>query len=133
MTTKVFLHSPEAIARHLRRDIEPDGFDSNGARFVLCDNRNQVLVHCHVGDVPTDISPSECVRTLSLFAHTISAGGDGALLVALTRPGPPTLTPADARWFRAAHRACAEHEVRLLGVHIVTPHGLREVVLDDAL
>ncbi len=130
---KVFLHSPEAIARHLRRDIEPEGFDSNGVRFVLCDNRNQVLCHCHVGEIPFDISSAECNRTLSLFAHTLSSGGDGAILLALTRPGPPTLMPADARWFRAARRACAEHAVRLLGVHVVTPRGQREVVLDDVL
>jgi hypothetical protein len=131
--TKVFLHSDEAIRRHLRRDIEPAGFDSNGVRFVLCDNQNQVLVHCHVGEIPTNISPAECNRTLSLFAHSISHGGDGAILLALTRPGPPTLMPSDLRWFRAARRACAAYEVRLLGVHVVTPRGQREVVLDDAL
>ena len=131
--TKVYLRSPEAIQRHLGRDIEPAGFDSNGVRFVLCDNRNQVLVHCHVGEVPANISSAECSRTLSLFAHSMSRGGDGAILLALTRPGPPTLTPSDGRWFRAAHRACAAYEVRLLGVHVVTPRGQREVVLDDVL
>jgi hypothetical protein len=130
---KVFLHSPEAIQRHLRMNIEPSGFDTNGVRFVLCDDRNQVLVHCHVGEIPADITSDECSRTLSIFAHSMSHGGDGAILVALTRPGPPTLMPSDLRWFRAAYRACAAHDVRLLGVHVVTPRGQREVVLDDAL
>jgi hypothetical protein len=131
--SKVFLHSPEAIQRHLRRDIEPAGFDSNGVRFVLCDDQNQVLFHCHVGDVPSNIGPVECSRTLSLFAHSMSRGGDGAILLALTRPGPLTLTASDRRWFRAAYRARTAYAVRLLGVHVVTPRGQREVVLDDVL
>jgi hypothetical protein len=131
--TNVFLHSPTDISRHLRWDIEPAGFDGNGVRVVLCDNRNQVVCHCHVGEVPYDISRAECDRTLSLFAHHVSDAGDGAILLALTRPGPPTLTEVDTRWYHAAHRACARHQVRLLGVHVVTPRGQRELVLDDAL
>jgi hypothetical protein len=127
---KIVLNSPAAIERHLRHGIEPEGFDSNGIRFVFCDNRNRVLIHCHVGEVPADVGPTVCARTISTLVHNLSGG---AMLVALTRPGPPTLTAADGRWFRAAHEVCAEHEVRLLGVHVVTPRGQREVVLDDAL
>jgi hypothetical protein len=130
---KVFLNSPGAIERHLRHDLEPEGFDSNGVRFVLCDHRNQVLFHCHVGDVPLDVSPAECSYALCAIAHSMSVGPGGAVLIALMRPGPATLTPADGRWFRAARRVCADHQVRLLGVHVVTPRGQREVLLDDAL
>jgi hypothetical protein len=130
---KVYLRSPQAIERHLRRDIEPEGFDSHGVRFVLCDNHNKVLAHCHVGEVPFDISPDECDRALSLFAYVLSLGGDGAMLLALTRPGPIALNPTDARWYWAAHAACSEHDVRLLGVHVVTPRGQRQIGLDDVL
>jgi hypothetical protein len=127
---KIVLDSPAAIERHLRHDIEPEGFDSNGIRLVFCDNRNRVLAHCHVGEVPADVGSPVCARTISTLTHSFSPA---AMLIALTRPGPPTLTAADGRWFRAAHEVCAEHEVRLLGVHVVTPRGQREVVLDDAL
>jgi hypothetical protein len=127
---KVYLNSPAAIERHLRRDIEPAGFDSNGVRFVLCDERNLVLAHVHFGEMPDEVSAAECAHTMSGFAGTVS---EGAILVALTRPGAVMLTPADTRWFRVAQQVCAEQAVRLLGVHVVTPRGQRPVVLDDVL
>jgi hypothetical protein len=130
---KVFLRSSAAIARYLRRDVEPDGIASQGALFVLCDNRNLVLAHCHVDEIPPDLDCGERDRMVSLFAHLLAEGGDGALVLALTRPGWVQLTAADICWFWAARRACAMHEVRLLGVYLVTPRGHREVVLDDAL
>jgi hypothetical protein len=73
------------------------------------------------------------VQALFPFVSSVGGGGDGAVLVALTRPGPVTITGSDGQWFRAAHQICAEQEARLLGVHVVTPRGQREVVLDDAL
>ena len=39
----------------------------------------------------------------------------------------------DAVWVRVARAVCADRGVRLLGVHVLTPHGQREVNLDDAL
>jgi hypothetical protein len=127
---KVVLDSPAAIERHLRRNIEPEGFASFGIRLVFCDHRNRVFWHCHVGEVPRDLGSLACAQTISTLTHSFLPD---AMLVALTRPGPPMLTAADGRWFRAAHEVCAVHEVRLLGVHIVTPRGQREVLLDDAL
>lgn len=128
--TTVFLHSPKAIRQHLRGAIEPVDFDRDGARFVLCDDRNKVLVHCHLDSVPPDISPAECSRALCTFTCALAGG---AMLLALTRPGWPDLRASDRHWFRAAYQACGAHEVRLLGVHVVTPRGQREVVLDDVL
>ena len=129
----VVLDTPEAIERHLGVAIEPAGFDDPAVRFVLCDGANQVLAHCHVRALPADLSAADCARALSVFVGVLADGGDGALLLALLRPGPPSLCPADGLWFRTAHEVCAEHRVRLLGVHVVTPHGQREVRWDDAL
>jgi len=69
---------------------------------------------------------------MSTLPPVLAGSGGCALLIALTRPGPTTLVAADRRWFQVAHLWCAEHEVRLLGVHVVTPRGQRELVLDDA-
>ncbi|GEM_PF-1641063 len=130
----VVLDSPEAIQRHLRCDIEPDDFDNPGVRFVLCDGRNEVRAHFHITDAPPDATEDDYAFMVSVFAQGMANDGDdGAMLLALTRPGPPTLSQGDRLWFRAAHEVCAEHDVRLLGVHVVTPRGQREVLLDDAL
>jgi hypothetical protein len=129
------LDSAPAIRRHLESAIEPASFTSNGARLVICDKANAVMVHVHVEDIPIDAPTELCEQTLSVFvgagAHVDMTGS--GLLLALTRPGPPTILPADRRWFRSAHDICTTWHVRLLGVHVVTPRGQREVVLDDVL
>jgi hypothetical protein len=128
------LGTPSAIRDHLRHAIEPAGFAANGVRFVLCDGDNGVLAHCHVGQVPPDVDLADCVRTVSDVVRAVARGTPGGgVLVALTRPGRPIFVPTDRHWFRAARSTCAEHAVRLLGVHVVTPRGQRELVLDDAL
>jgi hypothetical protein len=127
------LDSPEAIRDHLGVGIEPEGFDTNGVRFVLCDEANTVLAYV-MTDCPADANDEQCTNIVAQFARPLADGPDNAaMLLALTRPGPPALISSDRRWFRAAHAVCAKHKVRLLGVHVVTPHGQREVLLDDAL
>jgi hypothetical protein len=130
---KVFLDSPEAIERHLVHDLELESFAGNGVRLVLCDRRNQVLSHYHVCDAPTDVTTGECAQALRVLAQRIPVGRGDAILVALIRPGPIALTASDGHWFHAAHTVWAQRAVRLLGVHVVTPRGQREVVLDDVL
>jgi len=127
------LDSPGAIREHLWFVIGLAGAESNAVCFVVCDHRNVVLGHVHaVGPPgPDDV---ECARVVSTVAQPLSwAPGGAAVLLALTRPGPKTLIPSDRRWYRAVHEICARHEVRMLGVYVVTPRGHREVLLDDAL
>jgi|ERR1700730_13581371 len=127
---KVFLDSHNEIERLLIRDVDPVHRDPNAVRFVLCDDRCKVLRHFQVDDIPPDIDRADCELIVTPFTHALSGG---ALLVAVTRPGPTALTPTDRQWLRVARESCATHEVRLLGVHVVTPRGRREVVLDDVL
>jgi hypothetical protein len=130
----VILDSPESIRQHLRRDIGRHEFDDPGVRFVLCDDRNEVRAHVHVGDTPPEVDLAASRRVVALMADGLtSAGDDGAMLLAVMRAGAPTLAPSDAVWFRVARAVCADRGVRLLGVHVLTPHGQREVNLDDAL
>ncbi len=133
MTDKeILLDSPEAIRHHLSHTVEPES--GHGVRMVLCDDRNAVLTHVHIGEAPPNPDDDECAKIVTPFAHAMCGGpASGAMVLALTRPGPPTLSAADRRWFRTAHKVCAIHDIRLLGVHVVTPRGVREVLLDDAL
>jgi hypothetical protein len=132
--SSVILDSPEAIRRHLTDDISRHEFDFPGVRFVLCDDRNEVRAHVHVSDTPPDADVDEYRQVVSTLAEGVArAGDDNAMLLAVLRAGAPVLVRADRVLYRAARSVCAEHRVRLLGVHIVTPHGQREVLLDDAL
>jgi hypothetical protein len=132
--TTVVLDSPEAIQRHLRDGIGREDFAVPGVRFVVCDDRNEVRAHFHVSETPPAASFDDCTCVVGVFAGAVADfGGDNAMLVALTRRGEPTLTPPDRRWFHAVRQVCAERQVRMLGVHVVTPKGQREVQLDDAL
>jgi hypothetical protein len=134
MSEPAVLDSPEAIEAHLVDAIEEWERGRRGVRFVLCDARNEVRVHCPVDDLPRDTAPAACEHAVSIFAGALAdTETDGGLLVALTRPGGGTVEEHDRVWFHAARDVCARAGVRLLGVHLVTPTHLREIVLDDAL
>jgi hypothetical protein len=134
MSEPAVLDTAEAIAAHLADAVEEWERGRRGVRFVLCDRANEVQVHCPVDDLPADTDPAECAHAVSVFATALAdSEPDGALLVALTRPGSGTITDPDRRWFHAAHEVCAKLGVRLLGVYLLTPSGQREIVLDDAL
>ena len=131
--SSVFLDSPEAIRRHLGQDLTVDT-DRPGACFVLCDDRNEVRAHCHVVNAPAEVPPDEYGRVVSVFVQPLARQGlSNAILLALIRSGPPTVAAGDRDWFMAMRDACAEHSVRFLGLHVVTPRGQREIVLDDVL
>ena len=61
-----------------------------------------------------------------LFSGLADDGLSSSLLLALGRPDGLSITPGDQAWRDAAERACAG-AFRLIGVHVVTPHGSREV------
>ena len=150
MTIPTVLDSAVAIEEHLRFAIGVADLESPGIRFVLCDDDNRVLLHTHIDDRETDdgCGPSPAgpaarpddglgdgldatiIRWVNLLGDH---GMPVTLVVAVTRPGLPTLNDEDRACFRAARRVCAEQGIRLLGVHLVTPRGQREIVLDDVL
>ncbi len=129
----VYLNSSEDIRRHVRSLIQPADRGTLGVRFVLCDDTNRVLTHCHVTDISDHAGFDDCYQITSLVACVMSAGHDCGAVVAVTRPGSTILNKTDVQWFRAAHGSFHEHGVRLLGVHIITPGGQREIQVDDAI
>ncbi|MGF1661261.1 MAG: hypothetical protein ACFCVG_02105 [Kineosporiaceae bacterium] len=52
------------------------------------------------------------------------------MLVAVARRSGRSIRPEGRAWLRAAVRACADGP-RLLGVHVITPEGSREVPAQD--
>jgi hypothetical protein len=135
----VWLDSPREIERHLLRDIPEYDLTEPGLRFILCDGDNEVFYHAHCGEL--DMPDQDGVvhapeETVAVFIRNVL--GDHfppeiGLLLALTRPRGLSVTDGDRACFRAAKSACAHEGVRLMGVHIVTPRGQRELTMDDAL
>lgn len=134
MTETPVLDTPEAIREHLEIAIDPPERGQRGVRLVLCDSDNRVMVHCPIDDVPEELGNEECAQFISVFASALAEGDEaGAILVALTRPGSPTVTEIERQWFRATHEVCADIGVRVLGIHLLTPGAHREIHPDDAL
>jgi hypothetical protein len=135
----VWLDSPRAIEDHLRRDIPPHDLDEPGVRFIVCDEDNQVLMHAQVGghqegdepDPPDGLGVGPDATITRFIAQFGVHGMLDSVLVALTRPGRAAITADDRACYRAARTVCAAQDVRLLGVHVVTPRGQRVVVLDE--
>lgn len=128
------LDTPEAIREHLEIALDQAERHQRGVRFVLCDADNRVMVHCPVDDVPADVNAEDCAQFVGVFASALAEGDEGGgILVALTRPGTATITDVDRVWFRVTHEVCAKNQVRVLGVHLLTPAEHREIHPDDAI
>jgi len=97
--------------------------------FLLCDETARLLVPAVVADVPDSCGDDERVRAISVFAGTL--GPTGSLHVAIGRSDGLSVRASDRAWARAAATACADGP-RLLGVHVLTLHGYREVSMEQA-
>jgi hypothetical protein len=133
MSNLAVLDSPEAIRTNLEAVIAPEDRGRRSAWFFLCDDANRGLVTACVDDLPATLSMAECRHAVSVFAEPLACRDGGAMLVALTRRGPASITATDRNWYHAVHEICADqdHAIRVLGVHLVTPQVNREIASDD--
>jgi len=132
METDPVLLTPAVVRDHLELVIGPEDRARHGVWFVLCDDRAQPIVHAAVDDAEPDPEASQCEAIVTPFATALSEGGDGGMLVALTRPGVARIAEADRRWFHAVHAVCRRLEVTVLAVYLVTPREMVQIQLDDA-
>jgi hypothetical protein len=95
---------------------------------LLCDERHRLLQPCLISDPDYLASEDERFHALRniIVAFELFADGKGSLLVALARRDGLSIRADDHVWARAAQRACTG-DVELLGVHVVTMDGSREV------
>ncbi|WP_380166953.1 hypothetical protein [Jannaschia sp. R86511] len=105
--------------------VVPEADRRSGALAVLiCDEQDRLLTPVVVGEMPEELSDDEreqCLRTV-----LAATDGRGSALVAVARADGLSVREADRAWARAAVRACADGP-RLLGVHVITSEGSREV------
>jgi hypothetical protein len=107
----------------------------NSVWFIACDRSpTDYLVHLPVDEIPPNATDDECRYIAGFFAETVAQLDVlTGMAVVLTRPGSPVVGEVDRRWYRAVHDSCAEHDLRLLGVHLLTPRGSRELHFDDVM
>ena len=85
-----------------------------------------------IGEMGDAIRTGEDVEVLQIFLEAVcSRIPVASVLVAVARPGGLSITAGDRSWLAAAEQACAG-AIRLLGVHVVTPDGSREVPVATA-
>ena len=120
-----------AWARFLHGQGDGRGF-SLWLTFLDADDR-ALPVLVPIDDVPASPDP-EIVTNLVDVLHDVLAdqapGGSAVLM--LERPGTDAVSVADGRWFSSLHETAAARGVRLRGVFLATPYGVRPLTPDDA-
>ena len=94
--------------------------------FLLCDGTGRLLAPAVVTDVPDDIENDERQRMIETFVRPL--GPAGSLHLAIGRQDGLSIRAGDRAWAAAAAEVCAGGP-RLLGVHLLTLHGYRELRL----
>ena len=133
MTSEAFVR--DVIAEHIEEVVTRDQRFQRSVWFIACDRSpTDYLVHLPVDEIPPNATDEECRFIAGFFADTVSQlNVQTGMAVVLTRPGAPVVAEADRRWYRAVRDSCADHDLRLLGVHLLTPGGSRELFLDDIM
>jgi hypothetical protein len=95
---------------------------------VVCDERARPRVVQLIHDVPPGMGTERRDHTMRSLAGILAeAVPQGRFLLARARPGGLSLTTDDLGWRRCVEESFHAHSLRLLGVHVVTPDGSREI------
>jgi hypothetical protein len=92
--------------------------------FLLCDEDARLVQPVTITDIPATAAVDDRRRCLRTVVGAMS--GRGGLLVAVAREDGLSVCASDEAWRDAAVAECSDG-VRLLGVHVVTQAGSREV------
>lgn len=92
--------------------------------FLLCDEDARLLVPAVVTEIADSCPDDERNRAVKTFAGAL--GPKGTLHVAIGRSDGLSISSSDRSWMRVAAEVCATGP-RLLGVHLLTLYGYREI------
>ena len=102
--------------------------------LLLCGPSGRLLQPVVVSAPRDDVLEDDRRRVFDVMAHALGEppGGERpGMLVALARPDYRHAARDDARWRDAASASCAEHDINLLGVWLVTPQVIRPLRLPE--
>lgn len=126
------LHDPRLVADVLDLVVGEEDRRGGALGLLMCDREDRLRQPVLVTDLDTDVvedAAEVCERALRIVADVLGAEGPGGLLVVRGRADGLSVTAADVALARMARAVCVEAGVRLLGVHLLTLSGSREVPL----
>lgn len=93
---------------------------------VMCDEQDRPCGVSILTDPERLPSDADKCRAIGVFVQATASSGGGSILFALARPDGLSITADDQRWAQAARQECTE-DARLLGFHVVTRDGSRQL------
>lgn len=121
------LTEPQLVADVLDLVVSDRDRRAGALAVLICDEDGRLVQPVVITDLEPIAGEDERCEAISVF--TSAMGGYGSILVAVARRDGLSITDDDRVWARAARRAGG---VRLLGIHVVTATGSREVPADLA-
>lgn len=121
------LYDPDVANDALEAFVEPDDRLAGGLAFLFCDADGRLLQPVLVADVPDPPSDEQrrtAMRWATALCEMVSDEHSGplGLVMAMVRETGP-VSDEDRAWHQVALEACAEAEVPLIGMHLVTLDG----------
>lgn len=120
------LTEPKLVANVLDLVISEADRHAGAMGVLMCDPDGRLVQPAVIGELEPHPTEEDRERLLSVFVAAM--GGHGSLLLGIARRDGLSITAEDVAWSHTAARACSESDgMRLLGVHVVTMTGSREV------
>jgi hypothetical protein len=92
---------------------------------LLCDDEDRLAQPMVIGDIGDPSAEDRLQFLYGIFGMVRQLMPYGSVLLAIARKDGLSLTPDDELWARSA--VVAAEGYRLLGIHVVTMHGSREI------
>ena len=92
---------------------------------LLCDEQDRLAQPMVIGEIGRPSADERLQMLGNMFLIARELMPSGSVLLAVAREDGLSLTPDDELWARSAASAAGGY--RLLGVHVVTMHGSREI------
>jgi len=118
------LTEPRLVADVLDLVVSDRDRREGALAVLLCDDEGRLVQPVVMNDLQPIVTEDDRCEALTVFTGALSSCR--SFLVAVARRDGLSITDDDHVWARAARRVGAG-EVRLLGVHLVTATGSREV------
>lgn len=122
------IHTADRVADVLDLLISERDRRSGAVLVVVCDERGCIVVPSIVDDLQLPMDAEAKRHLVGVFAAaTAQVEHRAGLLVAIARADGLSLTRDDHEWGPVVREVCEASGVRLLGVHLVTLHGTRQI------
>jgi hypothetical protein len=120
------IHVPERVADVLDLLLGERDRRQRAVLVAFCDDEGRLIQPCVIDELPVRVDYPDKVRLLAPLVSPITEADHVSLLLAVGRPDGLSLTDDDHEWVTAAREVCGS-QVSLLGVHVVTLYGSRQV------